>query len=299
MADKPETCAPERNTIDHDLWCIRCGYNLRTLDRDGRCPECNAAVADASALQARFHFKSRRAATRTRIGIALVALAVIVVVLAGQLISVSCAAMLLGYLPKNVARTLYCACTHSGLVSVILENTGVLVIAWPFSVPRGPRRRLAVVTSFLAVAGFLYWARPYLWAVTGFNLIPPANSIRAVFVQQSIETMFHVAVVLALVCLVLQTRNGERGLRRLLRLAILAQAVIPVSALCALCTTGWPRWGWVGWEHLLWFSEGWRYIPAAIWGVTLLALWQYERHLRRALRPHVEDAPGTLSVPHP
>jgi len=35
--------APE--VIAHDLACIRCGYNLRSLDRHGMCPECGSSIA--------------------------------------------------------------------------------------------------------------------------------------------------------------------------------------------------------------------------------------------------------------
>ncbi len=30
--------------IDHDLPCVGCGYNLRGLSVDARCPECAAAI---------------------------------------------------------------------------------------------------------------------------------------------------------------------------------------------------------------------------------------------------------------
>ncbi|HEX4053888.1 MAG TPA: hypothetical protein VHX86_06455 [Tepidisphaeraceae bacterium] len=32
-------------TIDRDVLCRACGYNLRGLSRTGRCPECAADVA--------------------------------------------------------------------------------------------------------------------------------------------------------------------------------------------------------------------------------------------------------------
>jgi hypothetical protein len=37
----------EHGAIASDLPCLDCGYNLRGLRRDGRCPECGRAVADA------------------------------------------------------------------------------------------------------------------------------------------------------------------------------------------------------------------------------------------------------------
>ncbi len=40
-------------TREIDLFCHRCGYNLRTLDAGGRCPECNTPVAEARAVAER------------------------------------------------------------------------------------------------------------------------------------------------------------------------------------------------------------------------------------------------------
>jgi hypothetical protein len=34
----------ERGCVAGDLSCIQCGYNLKTLHRDGKCPECGTAV---------------------------------------------------------------------------------------------------------------------------------------------------------------------------------------------------------------------------------------------------------------
>jgi hypothetical protein len=35
------------STLDKDVACVACGYNLRGLRPDGRCPECGRAVADS------------------------------------------------------------------------------------------------------------------------------------------------------------------------------------------------------------------------------------------------------------
>lgn len=53
--------SPDRDTtVDHDLPCTRCGYNLRTLSLDARCPECGQLVdislAEHAALK--LHSKS-------------------------------------------------------------------------------------------------------------------------------------------------------------------------------------------------------------------------------------------------
>jgi len=36
--------------IDHDLPCLKCGYNLRTLLDDGQCPECGTSIHESARL---------------------------------------------------------------------------------------------------------------------------------------------------------------------------------------------------------------------------------------------------------
>ncbi len=62
--------------VGHDLECARCGYNLRTLDWEGVCPECGLAVRE-SRLPADFVAPGRRAARRIRAGLAVLAAALL------------------------------------------------------------------------------------------------------------------------------------------------------------------------------------------------------------------------------
>jgi hypothetical protein len=39
-----EQPAAESDTIDADWFCVSCGYNLRSLRKSGRCPECNTPI---------------------------------------------------------------------------------------------------------------------------------------------------------------------------------------------------------------------------------------------------------------
>ena len=39
--------------METDLFCHRCGYNLRTLAAGARCPECNTPVAEARVVAER------------------------------------------------------------------------------------------------------------------------------------------------------------------------------------------------------------------------------------------------------
>jgi hypothetical protein len=45
MADVAAQACNWKRTIENDLPCVRCRYNLRGLPPDGRCPECAVAVA--------------------------------------------------------------------------------------------------------------------------------------------------------------------------------------------------------------------------------------------------------------
>jgi len=53
--DRPPAEPPARDAspnpphVDTDLPCYKCGYNLRTLSREGRCPECGLAVLRSTA----------------------------------------------------------------------------------------------------------------------------------------------------------------------------------------------------------------------------------------------------------
>ena len=49
-------------TIETDLPCARCGYNLRTLPRDGACPECGESTARSVVVDTEKHDGIRRLA---------------------------------------------------------------------------------------------------------------------------------------------------------------------------------------------------------------------------------------------
>lgn len=56
--------------IDVDILCIHCGYNLRGLRSDGRCPECGGAIADSMRGEL-LRFADVEWLTRLRLGVAL------------------------------------------------------------------------------------------------------------------------------------------------------------------------------------------------------------------------------------
>ena len=72
MTDQAIVTRPD-GFIEDDLPCATCGYNLRTLPRKGRCPECGQDVRD-SVLPTSPRFGSWREMRRVRVGIGLLVL---------------------------------------------------------------------------------------------------------------------------------------------------------------------------------------------------------------------------------
>lgn len=50
---------PDGPLIDSDLFCVHCGYNLRTLEVLGRCPECGGYITDSTRHDSLAHADGR------------------------------------------------------------------------------------------------------------------------------------------------------------------------------------------------------------------------------------------------
>jgi hypothetical protein len=62
------------NTLSSDIPCIRCGYNLRSMAVDSRCPECGSAIADSLVPRPLAHV-DRKVLRRIAIGLFLALIA--------------------------------------------------------------------------------------------------------------------------------------------------------------------------------------------------------------------------------
>ncbi len=71
------TVVHAHGVIEGDLPCATCGYNLRTLPREGRCPECGQDVRD-SILPTSPRFESWKEMRRVRVGAGLLVLSFLV-----------------------------------------------------------------------------------------------------------------------------------------------------------------------------------------------------------------------------
>lgn len=86
-------------TLQSDVLCIACGYNLRGLDPSGRCPECGLAVADSNRGD-RLAFADREWLRKLHFGTSLKLWNILIVILIGILSGVLVATM---RMPQAVA----------------------------------------------------------------------------------------------------------------------------------------------------------------------------------------------------
>ena len=134
-----------------DLPCLSCGYNLRTLRSDGRCPECGADVADTVAV--RLSLMSARDWTRT-LGRGLNLLAIWLV--AAAVSAVGLAALALA--PTSIVAL---GPTASVLMLAWGTAVGVVVLAGPICV----LQLGAAPPARLPLARRLPWRRVGRWCL--------------------------------------------------------------------------------------------------------------------------------------
>jgi hypothetical protein len=75
VAEMPEIRAADRGIVQSDLQCILCGYNLRTLRQDGKCPECGSDVARSLEPALSIHPDDREWLIQIRDGVTLLIVA--------------------------------------------------------------------------------------------------------------------------------------------------------------------------------------------------------------------------------
>ena len=122
-------------TIDSDLSCARCGYNLRTLVVAGLCPECGEAVA-LSLKYRPFRFGNPETPKRVRNGLALF----IVAVLANAIfILILTGAMRLAYVvPPGPYRLVTRSLSYGLMIAQLSVMLGLILATWPYG-RRGDR----------------------------------------------------------------------------------------------------------------------------------------------------------------
>jgi hypothetical protein len=125
-------------SVTGDLPCVQCGYNLRTLSWDGRCPECNAIVRE-SAPPAGFTFRSQRDALNARLGLILLAASVLVGTAADILVRI--AALYCMQMPRFAFRGAFRLWVIGVALGHLLELTAFWFLIWKFASSSSPTSR--------------------------------------------------------------------------------------------------------------------------------------------------------------
>ena len=211
------------HVVDSDLPCVGCGYNLRTIPWESKCPECGRPVLQSGAPIG-FRFGSRRSEKRTSLGIALLAVALIVDVLG---ISTFTGASRLSFvIPAPLFSAALYIWAYAGRLSNLVRFGAILLITQPFA--RGDdhfRPRLMRVTVALATVGIAG-----VLVDLAMRFSSGSSGLRAfewVIVEHVADQCYTVAYVLTLVHLFSRIdRSAQPFLWWLTRIAVAASILL-------------------------------------------------------------------------
>ncbi|MBN1342058.1 MAG: hypothetical protein JXQ73_05220 [Phycisphaerae bacterium] len=170
---KAESVQPESGqrfeSIDRDVPCVSCGYNLRGLARNHRCPECGVVVS-ASLRGDSLQFAEPTWVSRMRLGAALACWGIIFALLHMVLWSTG----LIGAMSS-----LYVL----GMLAAILSVASLLLLAAPSprETPETPGRRGRQITRFGYIVFVMLsipmwvWRSPPPWLITPLGLVMSAT----------------------------------------------------------------------------------------------------------------------------
>lgn len=211
--------------VERDTPCARCGYNLRMQPWNGVCPECNTAVL-RSGKPVGFRLSSARSERLLRIGIGLLAVAMIIVGV-GDVLGVLSMRFYFA-MPLEILKAIMHCWVWRTHVAGLLSFVAVLLLTQPFKGTTRPfRPRLALIAMWLGTIGVLgYLTLPFLsW--TG----APGRSSPAVFVPLTCAPLcLYTALLLALIHLLLRIeRRRQPASWWVACLAVLAGGVLLLS----------------------------------------------------------------------
>jgi DNA-directed RNA polymerase subunit RPC12/RpoP len=276
--------------VEEDLPCARCGYNLRTLAWDARCPECGTPVL-RSGRPLGFRFASLRSERLVQIGIGVLAAAFLVEV-AGRM-AMTGAFRVFFVAPPFVYWVGFWAWVYGGWLARFAMFAAILLITQPFASERERfRARLTLATLIIAFVGVLGLLFDLVLRFTGLTV-----AIRQVEVGVTHLSGLCSCTAYALACvhLVLRVdRHRERTLWLLLLPVVAAQvlvlylplagAVLYFSGGASLASTSGPKSA-ILWlcllVDMLWWQKN---VVAAANAALLLVLLLFVRRLRAAPR---------------
>jgi hypothetical protein len=263
--------------------CISCGYDLRSLEPTGKCPECGLPIARS--MQAGKHLCVEGGAMRRlRLGL-------IFLVLTGLGHAIShfmWFAYLRGIyaLPQEFLRALIAMFQPAWLACELLL---VLAAGFILSVPRAGRRRgqhvvwIAGLLLIIMGAGVLrsHFLPPFRGAW------PSALAAVSLWLLEVVRSLILVLIWLHLLRLV--RRRGEPVLWAFMFFALIGPGAQVFNALARsdfgspLENVAWLR----PYQDLDWHLDLWHRVPHAAWAVMLGAVWLFLRRLR-ALGPAIQ-----------
>lgn len=276
--------------VEIDLPCASCGYNLRTLRWDGRCPECATPVIRSGAPVG-FRFHSQRSENRARWGIGILAAALLVEV--GGRMAMTAAFRVFFVTPRFVYWVGFYAWVYSGCLADFARFAAILFITQPFASKRERfRTRLTLVTLILASVGILGTLFDLILRFTGLTY--GIGEIE-IFIDHISGLCSCIAYLLACVHLLLRVdRRRQRTLWLLLCPVVTAQALalyLPLTGAVIYFSGGVPLASTSGstsgvlWLYLvvnpLWWQKN---VVAACEVLLLLGLLFVLRQLRTAPR---------------
>jgi hypothetical protein len=211
--------------VETDLPCAKCGYNLRTLAWDGKCPECSAPVLQ-SAPPVGFRFASQRSESRARRGIGLLALAFLIDMLGTAAMTL---AMRLTFVAPPIVHwvALY-MWVYAGLPASIAMLLAIVLTTQPFA-SRSDRfkLRLAYAATALALVGTLGVAVDLALRFPTGSVGSRPLSLIAVF--DLARLCWSLALLLLIIHLLLRIHRAEERMLWLTTCTALAAALLLLS----------------------------------------------------------------------
>ncbi|MFQ5807806.1 MAG: hypothetical protein ACE5I3_15270, partial [Phycisphaerae bacterium] len=208
--------------VETDLPCAKCGYNLRTLPWESKCPECGAAVLK-SAPPVGFRFHSQRSENLARWGTGILAAAFLVEVLGAM--AMTAAFRVFFVAPRFVYWVGFYAWIYGGWLGSFGRFAAILLLTQPFA--RATERfkpRFALVAVIFASVGILGTLLDLVLRFSGLTLGAGRIEIVAAHVC---GLCFGIAYVLTCAHLLLRVeRHQQRALWSLLCPIVAAQVLV-------------------------------------------------------------------------
>lgn len=284
-------------TIDSDLSCASCGYNLRTLNVAGRCPECGLAVRD-SFPPSGFRFEWAGAVRRVQRALALMLMGILLV--AATDIALTSLYRLIFALPRAFLQAALPFLHYAADMARIMLGCGLILATWPFT-PRRDRflRPLGVAVVVVGVLCPVPEIAVFMRNFTGVSATPPTMAYFSWTALNVRASAFLLMLLLAWVHLLARVRyTRNRGL----------WLVVAAAALLQCIYFAFSVWNLAAWIERMQYATvsasqiqfqpyepivhvvrlgsllgiGEHRITGLIWLVMVVALWCYLRKLRHA-----------------